>query len=265
MKFSVITINYNNRLGLEKTIESVVGQTCDDYEYIVIDGGSEDGSVNVIKVYEKDINYWVSEKDSGIYHAMNKGVVHAHGEYCIFMNSGDMFYDNNVLKYIDSMCIKEDIVVGKLISQADGKELFSPPNYNISLYYLYSGTVPHQSSFIKTDLLRFFPYDEKLKIVSDWKFYVQAIVLQNSSVRYVDNVVASFNIDGLSTSNPSKMWKEKEQVMEELFPSRILDDYRRMKDSECLTQTITSQLRQHYRVDWFLYKLGSMILNFIKK
>lgn len=265
MKYSVITINYNNKFGLRNTIESVIGQTYDDFEFIVIDGGSEDGSVNEIKVHENDIDYWISEKDRGIYHAMNKGVIQAHGEYCIFMNSGDLFYDNYVLEHINSLCVNEDIVVGKLLSNKDGKELFNPPSQSISLYYLYSGTVPHQSSFIKTELLRLYPYDENLDIVSDWKFYVQAIVLHNCSVRYVSEIVSIFDVGGLSTSNPDKMWKEKELVMESFFHPRILEDYRRMKDSECLTQSITSKLRQHYRIDRFMFVLGSLILKFLEE
>ena len=93
MRFSVITINYNNREGLNKTIKSVLCQSINDYEYIIIDGGSTDGSVDIINNNANFITYWVSEKDNGIYHAMNKGVAHAHGEYCIFMNSGDIFYN----------------------------------------------------------------------------------------------------------------------------------------------------------------------------
>jgi glycosyltransferase involved in cell wall biosynthesis len=89
MKLSVITINYNNAIGLRKTIESVVNQTFRDYEYIIIDGGSTDGSVDVIKEYADKIDYWVSEPDKGIYNAMNKGVAAAHGEYTNFLNSGD--------------------------------------------------------------------------------------------------------------------------------------------------------------------------------
>lgn len=97
-KFSIITINYNNKEGLRKTIESVVGQSFRDFEYIIIDGGSTDGSIEVIKEYAGKVDYWVSEPDKGIYHAMNKGVLQAHGEYLNFMNSGDEFYNNGVLQ-----------------------------------------------------------------------------------------------------------------------------------------------------------------------
>jgi glycosyltransferase involved in cell wall biosynthesis len=265
MLFSIITINYNNCEGLRQTIDSVVSQTYHEYEYIVIDGGSTDESVNIIKSFSDKIDYWVSEKDRGIYHAMNKGVAHAHGEYCIFMNSGDCLYDDKVLGRLADTDFQEDIVVGKLISDTSGQILFTPPIDKISLYYLYSGTVPHQSSFIRTELLRKIPYDESLKIVSDWKFFVQAIILSNCSVRYVDVFVAKFDMEGISTSNPERMWKEKEQVISSMFPPRVLADYKSMKASECLTQTLTPQLRHHYRIDKFLYGLGRMILKFTKK
>ena len=110
MKYSIITINYNNADGLRRTIESVVSQTYADYEYLIIDGGSTDGSVNAIKEYEDKISYWVSEKDGGIYNAMNKGVKVAHGEYLIFMNSGDVFYNDRVIERIESSQRTDDII-----------------------------------------------------------------------------------------------------------------------------------------------------------
>lgn len=116
MFFSIITINYNDKSGLRRTIESVASQTYVDYEYIIIDGGSTDGSVDVIKEFASDIDCWVSEKDRGIYHAMNKGVLQAHGDYCLFLNSGDAFYDKSVLEHIAEKGLKEDIIVGKLVS-----------------------------------------------------------------------------------------------------------------------------------------------------
>lgn len=263
MNISIITINYNNAEGLESTIRSVIGQKNIDYEYIIIDGGSTDGSVGVIEKHKANIDYWISEKDRGIYHAMNKGVAQAHGEYCIFLNSGDTFYDECVLERLANNNVVEDIVVGKILSDK-GQAIFNPPQRPLSLYYLYSGTVPHQSSFIKTDLLRQYPYDEKLKIVSDWKFFVQAIVLHNCSVRYIDEIIARFDTNGVSTTNPDKMWKEKELVLAELFPPRVLADYQHMKASECLTQTLTPLLRQHYSIDKILYRIGKFLLKFVK-
>ena len=99
-QLSIITINYNNLAGLQKTFESVFNQTFQDFEYIVIDGGSTDGSKELIEQYHDKIDYWVSEPDSGIYNAMNKGIVRANGEYLQFLNSGDSLLGENILKNV---------------------------------------------------------------------------------------------------------------------------------------------------------------------
>lgn len=261
MIVTVITINYNNYKGLCHTIESVVGQTYSDYEFIVIDGGSNDGSVDFIKKYKDNITYWVSENDHGIYHAMNKGVAQAHGDYCIFMNSGDCFYNNSVLEQVVGNMTNEDVFVGK-VSIDDKNTIISPPPVSgeLTLYHLYSGAIPHQGTFIRTELLRKYPYDENLKISSDWKFFIQILILDNSSIRYLDIYVARYNIDGLSSSNPELMRKEKDEVLASFFPPRVLADYKQMKLSECLTQTLTSQLKMNYGIDRLLYNIGRFLL-----
>lgn len=264
MRYTIITINYNNESGLGCTIESVLRQSSNGYEYIIIDGGSTDGSVEIIKKAAARISYWASEKDRGIYHAMNKGVAQAHGDYCLFLNSGDSFYNDSVLNNIQNLGYDEDIIVGKVVSRNGQSQLFLPPSRDISLYYFYSGTVPHQGAFIKTELLRRMPYDENLKIVSDWKFFLEAIILNNCSIRYIDEYIAKFDTTGVSTSNPGKMWKEKEQVLSELFPPRVLADYQQMKVSECLTQTLMPKLRQHYTIDKITYYIGRSLLKFIQ-
>ena len=98
MKLSIITINYNNQEGLKKTIESVVSQTMRDFEWIVIDGGSTDGGKEIIEQNKQCLDYWCSEPDKGIYHAMNKGIRASHGDYLMFLNSGDSLYDNKVIE-----------------------------------------------------------------------------------------------------------------------------------------------------------------------
>ena len=265
MLYSIITINFNNCDGLRRTIESVVNQTNADYEYIVIDGGSTDGSVDVIQKYSDRISYWVSEKDDGIYNAMNKGVRHAHGDYCLFLNSGDSFYDKHVLNKNLLSDNKSDIVVGRLVSDSDGMELFSPPSDDISMYYFYTSTLPHQASFIKTKLLKQYPYDESLKIVSDWKFFVETIIFHHCKVGFIDVPIAKFDMTGISTSNASKTWDEKMKVLRQMFPDRVLEDYKRMKDSECLTQTLTPQLRVNYRLDRYIFSIVRILLKLRKK
>ena len=159
MKYSIVTINYNNAEGLRRTIQSVVSQTYADYEYLIIDGGSTDGSVDIIKEYENKISYWVSEKDGGIYNAMNKGVKASNGEYLIFMNSGDVFYRDKVLEDIQSTNKTDDIIVGKVFTDK-GEEFLYQPNQP-TMYFFYSSTIPHQGAFIKKWLLHKYPYDER--------------------------------------------------------------------------------------------------------
>jgi glycosyltransferase involved in cell wall biosynthesis len=263
--YSIITINYNNELGLRRTIESVVRQTYEDYEYIIIDGGSTDSSVKIIQEYSDKIDFWVSERDRGIYHAMNKGVTYAHGDYCIFMNSGDCFYDEAVLSSVANYNNKEDVVVGYAAIKIGNGIISPPPKGEFTFYHLYSGAIPHQATFIKTELLRKYPYDESLKISSDWKFFVQALILDNCSIRYLDVCVVRYDTDGISSANPQMMRREKETVMSTMFPPRVLADYQHMKESECLVQTIAPQLRRHYKIDKLLYKFGSLLLNYVKK
>jgi len=258
MRYSIITINYNNCRGLTNTIESVVSQTYYEYEFIVIDGGSTDGSVDVIKKYADNISFWISETDKGIYNAMNKGVIHAHGDYCIFMNSGDCFYNSEVLERFTD--IDEDIIVG-LVSIDEFDHIISPaPQRELTLYHLYSGAIPHQGSFIRTTLLRRYPYDESLKISADWKFFLQTLIMDNCSVRYIDHYVANYDLGGVSSQNPELMRQEREKILHSFFPPRIIEDYKRMKASECLTNTLTPQLRNNYCIDKILYVIGKFML-----
>lgn len=260
-KYSIITINYNNADGLRRTIESVVSQTFDDYEYVIIDGGSTDGSVDVIKEYEHNITYWVSEKDGGIYNAMNKGVKAAHGVYLIFMNSGDVFFCNTVLSDVYLHINDEDIIIGNVLS-SDTRVIISPPPTNriLTMYHLYSGAIPHQGTFVKLALQNKYPFDEKLRIAADWKFFLQSIIFDNCSVKYINVNVAIYDMTGLSSQNPLAMREEKEKVLSEFLPLRVIDDYRLMKESECLTQTLTPLLRTSYSIDKLLYRIGKLLL-----
>lgn len=260
MKFSVITINYNNYEGLRSTIESVVQQIYTDYEYIVIDGGSTDGSVDLIREFQNRITYWVSEKDRGIYHAMNKGVIQSHGDYCIFMNSGDCFYNHEVLKIVSAKSPTEDVVVGKVAIDMQNHIISPPPKGDLTMYHLYSGSIPHQGSFIRTELLRKYPYDESLRISSDWKFFVQTMIIDNCIVRFIDEFIAKYDLNGFSSENPQLMREEKEIILKEFFPQRVIEDFRKMKASECLTQTLTPDLRNNYSIDKFLYRIGTFLL-----
>ena len=261
-KYSIITINYNNAEGLRRTIKSVVSQTFVDYEYVIIDGGSTDGSVDVIKEYENKISYWVSEKDGGIYNAMNKGVQVAHGEYLIFMNSGDIFYSDSVLSDVRHHIQDEDILIGNVLASNTHTMISPPPtNGKLTMYHLYSGAIPHQGTFVKLALQKKHPFDEILRIASDWKFFLQTIIFDNCTLKYINVNVALYDMAGLSSQNPRAMREEKEKVLSEYLPPRVIEDYRLMKESECLTQTLTPMLKHRYSIDKLLYRIGKILLS----
>jgi glycosyltransferase involved in cell wall biosynthesis len=260
MKVSVITINYNNAKGLNNTIDSVIWQSYRDYEYIIIDGGSTDGSVDIIQKYADKFSYWVSEKDQGIYNAMNKGVAQASGDYCLFLNSGDVFFDEFVLERVFKSQYTEDIIVGKMYSNSDGSIIYPPPSRELSMYFLYTASITHQSSFIRRDLLVKYPYDEKYKISSDWKFYLQTVILNDCSVLFIDENVSIFDTCGVSSNNTHISWSERETILNELFPRRIIMDYKWMKQSECKTISLAPLFRKYYYIDRMVYFIGNFLL-----
>lgn len=262
MRYSIITINYNNKDGLCKTIDSVLCQSCSDFEYIIIDGGSEDGSVDIIKQYEDRITYWVSEKDKGIYHAMNKGVAQSHGEYCIFMNSGDRFHSTKVLSSVENY--QEEIICGKVLK---GNATIPSGHHRptISLVDLMRSSLPHQALFIKRELLIKHPYDEKYKIMSDWKFCTESLIFDNCSFRNINLIVADYDTSGISTNSNGLLPKEKGIIINELFPPRIIVDYRRFApiDDELIDQSLllTKTVRARNLVKTF----SNFIIRFINK
>lgn len=204
MKLSVITINYNNHDGLRKTIESVVNQTCRDFEYIIIDGGSTDGSVDIIKQYADKIDYWVSEPDKGIYNAMNKGIAKASGEYLNFMNSGDCFYENTVVEKVLPHLCSADFYVGNIIIDNGTnyiKNNIISPNGGINILrkIIFSG-IPHQSSFIKKETFdKYGYYREDLKIVSDFDHFFKSILLNNASIEPIKITISIYDGTGISS------------------------------------------------------------------
>ena len=150
-KLSVITINLNNREGLEKTMESVISQTFfRRINYVVIDGGSTDGSVDVIRKYEKKLSYWVSEPDDGIYNAMNKGLDQCNTDYVMFLNSGDNLAASNVIERAVSEFDGTDIIYGDMF--INNKLLKLYPDV-VTQKYLIKDSLPHPASFIRRKVL----------------------------------------------------------------------------------------------------------------
>ncbi|HPI30850.1 MAG TPA: glycosyltransferase family 2 protein [Bacteroidales bacterium] len=225
-KISVITINRNDAEGLRKTIKSVVSQTFSDFEYIVIDGASTDGSVDVIKKDADRITYWVSEPDSGIYNAMNKGIGKAKGAYCLFLNSGDYLYQDTVLENVVNSSPTEDIVFGNiLIDYGNHKE---PVIYNdkITLKLLFQDSLPHPSAFIKKRLFDEFGfYDESFQLAGDYEFFLRALVLRKCSYKHVDTSISVFNTLGISRNRDflDINLKERRRAQELYFSLEIIE------------------------------------------
>ena len=226
-KLSIITINLNNADGLRRTIESVVNQVIKDVEYIVIDGASTDGSIDIIKEYEDKIYYWISEPDSGIYNAMNKGIRIAKGEYCQFLNSGDYLADEFVVEKMFKNLPDSSVIYGNLLKKTKNKVFYNKEIPVNSLLTFYTGTLNHSSSYIKRSLFEKYGfYDESLKIVSDWKFFMIAIGLNNEKVEYKDIDVCYFKMGGISNTNHHLEKRERAKVLREVLPSNIMSDYK---------------------------------------
>ena len=268
MKLSIITINYNNAEGLRKTLASVAAQTYANIEHIIVDGASTDGSVDMIKEYENQLNIthstihllWSSEPDNGIYDAMNRGIPKATGEYVQILNSGDLLAAPDVtermmaaLNELMNEGVNElrevPILYGNMIKKdyTTGRILGKSTEVEYSLRQYYASTMNHDCCYIRRDLFETYGlYDESLKIVSDWKWFLQAIGLGRVKPVYVDIDVTIFDASGISETNLALRNQERRQVLEKLIPPAVLADY----DAHAFEMELMKRLRR-----WKLYPL----------
>lgn len=226
---SIVTINYNNKAGLQKTIQSVVDQTYNQFEYIVIDGGSNDGSNEIINQHKKSIYYAVSEKDNGIYNAMNKGILAAHGKYILFLNSGDVLYAGTTLAdCIAALSLNYDFVYGNTFFDKHGKISFVNYPDKLSFSFFLTDSLCHQSTFIKRTLFENALYNETAKIVSDWEFFVIKICKENKTSFHINETVSVFDVSGASSEQLAYNNSERALVLEKHFPA-FVEDYNYVK------------------------------------
>ena len=257
MKLSIITINYNNAEGLRKTLASVASQTYPNIEHIIVDGASTDGSVDVIKEYENQLNIthstihllWSSEPDNGIYDAMNKGIKKATGEYVQILNSGDLLAAPDVTARMMAALHQTSniqhstlengffpaIFYGNMLKSYDGKTIISRDTCGGKMYtpesflYFYKGTLNHDCAYIRRDLFeKYGLYNEQMKICSDWEWYVRAIVLGGEKPIYTNIDVTIFDMNGVSEShgkNAELIKKERREYLESILPPAVLHDY----------------------------------------
>lgn len=266
---SIITINYNNAAGLKQTVDSVVNQSNKNFEYIIIDGNSTDKSKRIIESLEFENLKWISEEDSGIYNAMNKGIKMATGRYVLFLNSGDYLINETILNqvYFD---LKDGVSFAGcnlIIDKNTKKEILKHPE-KMSFSYLLRSTIYHPSTFIKKQMFdKYGLYNEENKVVSDWEFFLKTIGLNGESFQKINKELSVFNTNGISSNamNAELIKREKETVLNRLLKSfnhDLLDKYvldqliNPSKRIECLV-TIEKSL--------FLRKITTFLLSIISR
>ena len=248
MKLSIITINRNNAQGLQKTMQSVVEQTSNDLEYIVVDGASTDESVDIIKRFaDQRLIRWVSERDNGIYNAMNKGIGMAQGEYVMILNSGDYLATPQVVEQMNEKLIAKgqpDILYGNMIKiWPDGK---TRRDYQLSVNYsffdFYQSTLNPDGTYIRRSLFQQFgPFDEGMKICSDWAWMLKTIGLGGVKPSHVNIDTLYFDMTGVSESGERSQQiirSERRQVLQQTLPALVLADYDRFATDITLMRRI---------------------------
>ena len=258
MRLSIITINYNNADGLRKTMESVFAQTYRDFEYIIVDGASSDGSVEIIKEFAQKLengdlrlkNFkWSSEPDTGIYNAMNKGIEIASGKrvvdifnrsklcgdknkgneegYVLMLNSGDYFVDEHVVERVLPELDGTDIIQGNVIIECNGIKTINRGygKSDISFIEVMKGFFLHQASFCKRDLFKRYGYfDETYRINGDTVFYAKCLGFGNATFKYIDQNIAFFDTTGISADPNNKYTKlraEEDKRYQQMFSPRM--------------------------------------------
>ena len=221
---SIITVNYNNKSGLIRTLNSIKNQESVLFEHIIIDANSTDGSKDAILLYEKEITfplYWVSEPDNGIYDGMNKGIKQAHGEYLFFLNSGDTLISNTILQEIALDGNK--YIYGNIkyiLSEKDYR--YITPSETLDIVYLLKTALPHQACFIHHSLFQKQLYNTEYKIISDWIHTMESFIFNDCSYKYIDIVIAEVDGNGIST-NQEKLMEERIKWIKSKFPKAIFD------------------------------------------
>lgn len=266
-RLSIITVNLNNRDGLQKTLQSVLSQNCSDYEFIIIDGGSTDGSQEILEVYKKSLNFCVSEPDGGIYQAMNKGIMQAKGEYCLFLNSGD-WLNEDVLPRAVRECTGEDIIYfDTYLSYDDARfeVLRYPPA--LTMRNFYKRTIGHQSTLIKTNLFqRFGLYNEEFKVHSDYEFWLNSIILNNCSCKHVEIFLTYYDMDGRSSKVTKSSEEEINSILHQSIPPRIIKDYEYWSAKESDMQILSwyRNKKSLYAILVLLFKTARVISRITK-
>lgn len=224
MLFSIITINLNNKKGLINTLQSIETQNFNNFEHIIIDGLSTDDSLDILILNKNENCIWTTEKDSGIYHAMNKGILKSKGEYLLFLNSGDTFCNDNSLSTLNTNLSDFDIIYGDIIDKSNNETKIITFPKNLTFEYMLCAGLPHQATAIKRNLFyKHGFYETKYKIISDWAFFMSMLFIHKISYKYIEVPISCFEGGGVSTkkSNLKLIINEHLDFLIEKFPSSI--------------------------------------------
>lgn len=226
-KISIITINKNNAVGLEKTIQSVIGQTYPNIEYIIIDGNSRDDSLAIIKKYSNSISKYISEPDSGLYNAMNKGLKLVTGDYVFFLNSGDIAFSGNTIQIVANNIENNDALFGNTSVLKDSKISKNQTTPIVEYYKRYQHDIPPQPAlFVKKECFaRVGGFDESYSIIADVVFVSRLFSNKNISYKYIDEIISIFDTTGVSSKdeNQEKIYLERKRFIVTEFPQYLRD------------------------------------------
>lgn len=250
MKLSIITITFNNLDGLKHTAESIHWQTWKDYEWIVIDGGSTDGTREYLESLEPKPDYWVSEKDNGVYDAQNKGTLLSKGEYGIYMNAGDTFYDRDVLEKVFSQEHKADVLYGDWVQEHENKNILKikAPDH-IVFPFFQKDNICHQAIFVKMSIIKQLPYDISYKLYADWAKWTE-LSYKGYTFEYIPIIICKFLMGGLCCQSEENNKKEKTKLDEEFYHGSLMnlaEEYHELKHSNSDLAFQNSQMNEVLR------------------
>lgn len=270
-KISVITINFNNREGLKQTLSSVASQTNQNFEYIVIDGNSTDGSVDILREYTRRLDYWTSEQDKNEYDGMNKGIQRATGEYLIFLNSGDTFYSENSIAEILAHEFREDFLYADVCVDYQSRTEIKRYPDNLSAWFLFSDMICHQVQIISRRLfVKLGLYDDRIKIVADYDFMLRALIAGKANYKHIPVILATYAWGGKSSQPEAAkfIFEEKLKIQSKYFSQNVPESLRAL-DYEVYQNYLRILNSRSYRIlrlitrfD-FLNRIGNFFLDIV--
>ena len=228
IKFSVVTATYNAVKTLRQAVESVFAQNYPAVEYIIIDGGSTDGTVDILRAYSSRLAYWISEPDAGIYDAFNKGIRAATGDYIYFLGADDCLYDSNVLSRVaDALDDTVDVFsAGVYVVNHVKLERFAGNEHARDASSFDGKMIPHQGMFVRTSLLRERPFDTSFRLLGDYDFFLECYYDKTINFRYADFPIAYYSSEGVGSSSGRLNLEESRRVWKKFHMDHLIKQHK---------------------------------------